>query len=53
MDKYSLIAFINTLQLILILGIIICSAMFSWSLLLLLLFVGTSDFEDKILGSKK
>jgi len=53
MNKYSLLAFVNVLQLILVLGIIICASIFSWWLLFLLLFVSISDFEDKILRSNK
>lgn len=52
MNRYTLIAFLNTLEVIFVLVIIVCSALFSWWLLLLLFFVGTSKTEERILKSQ-
>lgn len=51
MDKYQLLAITDVLEVILVLGIIVCAALFSWWLLLILLVIGKSEYERKILNS--
>jgi len=52
MNKYDCIFAINLLEIPLILGIVMISAQTSWWLLLLLLCVGTTEMEKRILASK-
>jgi len=51
MNKYQLLALNDVLMLISFFGIIVCSALFSWWLMFLLLILGNSESERRILDS--
>jgi len=53
MNKYNLIAIINVLEVILILGIITLAGIFrNWWLLLLLFVIGSAESEKRLLNQK-
>ena len=53
MNEYQLQAIENTLTIIYFLGIIVCSALFSWWLLILLLFFRTGKYVEEKENSKQ